>query len=405
MKIRLTSLAPVGMSGLCLVFLLCSPRLHGQFSGPQLDFVSGSVSVQPKGQGEWVAAGPGYLLSRDDNLWADQNSFAELRIGSRLVELAPETSLTVINLDRGSTRLQLSLGSVIIQILDEDAADGFILDTPNLAYEPLRPGEYRVDVNAEGNETDATVWRGEGQATGGGARYTIEPGERARFVGTDQVTADIDSISDPDDFDRWALGRVRREENVQVGGDTSPGAPEEVPRDTDVYVRGNGPGHWHYEPGIGPVWSPDIWSEELGMPEPVPYGVILVALPDGPLFPAERPREVAVRTPAPLDRTPSQQALDGNQPQQNGPLQSNRSWRQSPLRGSESRPPTQSSLYRQSPSLRVPRAGQRENRPQPQPGIAGVRREQPGRTESLSRESSSAAHNSLPAKVSKTTSR
>ena len=48
----------------------------------QLSYTSGSVSFQPGGTGDWVDAVLNRPLTTGDNLWADQNSRAELHVGS-----------------------------------------------------------------------------------------------------------------------------------------------------------------------------------------------------------------------------------------------------------------------------------------------------------------------------------
>src|ERR1700733_10222639 len=82
----------------------------------RMNFTQGSVSFQPGGEGDWVDAVPNRPLTTGDNLWADQNSRAELHIGSTAVRLAPETSLTFLDLDDQTTQLRLSQGTVIIRL-------------------------------------------------------------------------------------------------------------------------------------------------------------------------------------------------------------------------------------------------------------------------------------------------
>jgi len=51
----------------------------------RLNYSSGSVSFQPGGEGEWITAVNNRPLTTGDNLWADQNSRAELHVGSLAV--------------------------------------------------------------------------------------------------------------------------------------------------------------------------------------------------------------------------------------------------------------------------------------------------------------------------------
>src|SRR5215471_11895716 len=119
----------------------------------RLNYSSGSVSFQPGGEGDWVTAVQNRPLTTGDNLWADQNSRAELHVGSTAIRMAPETSLTFLDLDDHTTQLRLSLGTLLLRVRHLDDGDLFEVDTPNLAFTVQRAGEYRFDVNEDGNQT------------------------------------------------------------------------------------------------------------------------------------------------------------------------------------------------------------------------------------------------------------
>ena len=214
----------------------------------RLDFQEGSVSFQPGGEGDWVTAVPNRPLTTGDNLWADKDSRAELHIGSTAIRMGPETSITFLDLDDQTTQVRLSAGSVIVRVKHIDDGDDFEIDTPNLAFDLLKPGEYRIDVNPDGNQTITTVWRGRGEATGGGANYTVIAGQQAIFNGTDQLDHEIQQLPARDDFDNWAFSRDQREDSSESANYISP----EVTgyQDLDDY------GHWRYAAGYGPVWAP-----------------------------------------------------------------------------------------------------------------------------------------------------
>jgi hypothetical protein len=65
----------------------------------RLNYAQGSVTFQPGGEGDWVTAVPNRPLTSGDNLWTDQDARAELHVGSAAIRLAPETSMTVLDLD------------------------------------------------------------------------------------------------------------------------------------------------------------------------------------------------------------------------------------------------------------------------------------------------------------------
>jgi len=214
----------------------------------QLDYANGSVSLQPGGQGDWVQAVTNRPLTTGDNLWADKDSRAELHLGSTAIRMDAETSLTFLDLDDHNTQIKLSLGSVIVRVRHLDDGDLFEVDTPNLAFNIQRTGEYRFDVNSDGSETDTTVWQGSGQATGAGASYLVVAGQRARFRGTDQLDHEIEQLPAGDDFDNWSSDRDQNEDRSE--------ASNYVSQEMTGYEDLDGNGAWSNIAGYGPCWSP-----------------------------------------------------------------------------------------------------------------------------------------------------
>jgi hypothetical protein len=230
-----------------------APQPQGPAQDPpgrvaRLSYSVGSVSFQPGGEGDWVQAVNNRPLTTGDNLWADKDSRAEIQTGSTSIRLDSETSVTLLDLDDRTTQLKLSQGSIIVRVRHLDDDDHFEIDAPNLAFQIQRTGEYRIDVNADGTETDATVWHGRGEATGGGNSYDVVADQFARFTGSDQLNHEIDQIPSSDDFDNFAFQRDGREDHAESSNYISPemtGA-----EDLDEY------GHWRYVANYGQVWTP-----------------------------------------------------------------------------------------------------------------------------------------------------
>jgi hypothetical protein len=214
----------------------------------RLNYSTGSVSFQPGGEGDWVDVDSNRPLTSGDNLWADKGARAELHVGSTAIRMSAETSLTFLDLDDHSTQLRLSLGSVLLRVRHLDDGDDFEVDTPNLAFAIQAAGEYRIDVNADGNQTVTTVWKGRGEATGGGNSYDVVAGQAARFDGTDQLDHEIAQIGGSDDFANWSFGRDKLEDGAESSNYISP----EVTGYEDLDDHGS----WHYVAGYGNVWTP-----------------------------------------------------------------------------------------------------------------------------------------------------
>ena len=258
MKTHRVSALGIALAGLMLllqpgVLAQDEPQEQGQGQDPpsrvaRLNYSTGSVSFQPGGEGDWVQAVANRPLTTGDNLWADQNSRAELHVGSTAMRLGSESSLTFLDLDDQTTQLKLSQGSLILRVRHLDDGDNFEVDTPNLAFVIQRTGEYRIDVNGDGSETDTTVWHGRGEVTGGGSTYVVVAGQYARFSGADQLNHDIEQIPGSDDFDNWAFSRDEHEDHSESANYISP----EMTGSEDLDDNGN----WHYVADYGPVWTP-----------------------------------------------------------------------------------------------------------------------------------------------------
>src|SRR5882672_10995225 len=214
----------------------------------RLNYMQGSVSFQPGGETDWVQANPNRPLTTGDNLWTDKNSRGELHIGSTAIRLSSETGISFLNLDDRTVQIQLAQGSLSVHIRRLDGGDAFEVDTPNLAFTVERPGEYRFDVDPNGQTTNLTVREGEGEATGGGSNFHMDSGENANVSGTDSLTFDVGRAEGPDGFDDWSRSRDAREEHAR--------SAQYVSRDVIGYEDLDEYGEWRSVPDYGSVWFP-----------------------------------------------------------------------------------------------------------------------------------------------------
>jgi hypothetical protein len=214
----------------------------------RLDFSQGEVSFQPAGEGDWVTAVPNRPMVTGDNLWADVDSRAELHIGSTALRLGAKTGITLLQVDDTSTQIRLAQGSLIVRVRHVDDDDAYEIDTPNIAFTLLQPGEYRIDVSEDGSQTITTVWHGRGRVVGGGLSYTVVGNQSATFTGTDHLDYDLGQIPNADNFDQWAFDRDAREDR----SDSS----NYVSREMTGYEDLDDNGDWSYVAGYGECWRP-----------------------------------------------------------------------------------------------------------------------------------------------------
>ncbi len=179
----------------------------------------------------------------------DNDARAELHIGSAAIRLSSNTGFSFLNLDDRMAQIRITEGTINVRVRRLENDESFEIDTPNLAFSVLRPGNYKIDVNEAGDTTVVVVRDGEGEVTGGGSAYTVHPREIGTFAGTDQLDADIQrSRNDDDDFDHWCGDRDHREDRSQ--------SSRYVSSDVIGYEDLDEYGGWRPVPEYGTVWFP-----------------------------------------------------------------------------------------------------------------------------------------------------
>jgi hypothetical protein len=241
------------LSALLAVALLAVPARAADDDDPparaaRLSFSSGAVSFEPAGTDDWVDAVVNRPMTTGDKLWADQDGRAEVRIDSYALRLGAQTGFSFLNLDDNVVQVRLTEGSLNVKVRRLDDNQTLEIDTPNLAFNVLRPGSYRIDVNENGDTTIVTVREGQGEVTGGGSAYPVRAGDSAAFTGTDQLTADVQGIANDDDFDQWNNSRDQRWEHST--------SARYVSDDAVGYEDLDENGQWDSDPDYGSVWYP-----------------------------------------------------------------------------------------------------------------------------------------------------
>jgi hypothetical protein len=215
----------------------------------RLNFSQGSVSFRPAGEDDWVTAVPNRPIVTGDDLWADEDSRAEVHVGSAALRLGAFTGITFLELDDNVTQIRLAQGSLIVRVRHVDDDDTYEIDTPNIAFTLLQPGEYRIDVSPDGSQSTVTTWHGRGHIVGGGFSYNVLAGQTATFTGDqDHLDYDLGQIPGNDDFDGWAFNRDEREDQAD--------SANYVSREMTGYEDLDEYGGWTYVAGYGPCWQP-----------------------------------------------------------------------------------------------------------------------------------------------------
>lgn len=214
----------------------------------RLKYMSGQVSFQPGGVDDWVAATTNRPLTTADRVWTDKESRAELTLATAALRMDSETSLTVSNLSDNTVQIELDQGVLNVHIRRMYNGEIYEVDTPNVAFTLLKPGDYRFEVDAVADTTNVIVRHGRGEGNGNGRGVEIESGEMARFEHGNTLMHTMAQAPRRDGFDDWCEVRDKREdhsESVQYVSDDVIGY-----EDLDEY------GYWQPVPTYGNVWYP-----------------------------------------------------------------------------------------------------------------------------------------------------
>src|SRR5215471_4045657 len=94
-----------------LIFLFISLASLAAMADPpgrvaRLQYMSGSVSVQPHGTDDWVEGTLNRPLTNADNIWTDNDSRAELNVGTGVMRMSAMSSLTLTNVTDNTVQVQ-----------------------------------------------------------------------------------------------------------------------------------------------------------------------------------------------------------------------------------------------------------------------------------------------------------
>ncbi|WP_454727158.1 MULTISPECIES: DUF6600 domain-containing protein [Cupriavidus] len=211
---------------------------------------AGNLSLAPAGSDDWAQAALNRPITTGDRLWVDNGGRAELHAGSTAIRLGGATAATVLNLDDSATQLKLTQGTLQLRVRALPPDQPVEIDTLNLAFVPREPGDYRLDVAADGSATVVTMHHGSAVVYGESRSREMRRGEQIRFGGSDLAEAGTAFNPPEDEFDRWTMARDARE-------DASPSAMY-VPPEMTGYAALDGYGDWQEDPGYGAVWFPRV---------------------------------------------------------------------------------------------------------------------------------------------------
>jgi hypothetical protein len=215
----------------------------------RLSFTQGDVSFVPAGENDWVQAQLNRPLITGDKLWADRDSRATLEIGAAAVRMDQNTSFDFLNLTDDAAQMELTQGALNLRVRRLYDGQSYEVDTPTLAFVANRVGEFRIDVEPDGQATIVSVLSGGGDVYGeGGARFAVEEGQSVTFRDPQLRDYQVNDLPRPDAFDDFCHERDMRWDNSS--------SRRYVSEDVIGYQDLDSYGEWDDVPDYGNVWYP-----------------------------------------------------------------------------------------------------------------------------------------------------
>ncbi|HEY0200447.1 MAG TPA: chromosome partitioning protein ParA, partial [Burkholderiaceae bacterium] len=188
-----------------------------------LAYAQGAPSVAYAGSASWQPAEANRPLTSGDQITTLDGARAELFSGSTALRLDGRTVLEFSRLDDAAIQLKLTEGSLALRIRTLFPDERYEVDTPNLAFVPNQPGDYRIDVDPARGLTRVSVLGGSGTAYGENAESrTLVAGLQTSFGTRALAQAGPQTTLARDDFDAWVASRDQGLEQSQATRFVSP---------------------------------------------------------------------------------------------------------------------------------------------------------------------------------------
>jgi len=215
---------------------------------PRLALVDGDVSFWRPGAGDWEAAQVNIPLAAGDALATRDGRF-ELQIDSgSYVRAGDGAQLRVKSLEPDFLQLEVTQGSVVLDLRKFAAGHLIEVDTPNAHFTSAQDGYYRVDVNADATSLAVRRAGSASLTPNGGHMITVATGEAVQVNGASAAALELATAPAFDDWDRW---NYERAEQV-LAAPRSYSVASEVYGTDDLERYGS----WRTTESYGRVWVP-----------------------------------------------------------------------------------------------------------------------------------------------------
>lgn len=217
----------------------------------RLAYLSGQVQFAPAGEDDWGSVEINRPMVIGDRLLTGDDGRATLELGDASVRIDHDSAFDFLNLDENNVQIELSQGTLNVAVRSLADGENMEVDTPTVAFVASTPGVYRIDDSPTGTGTMVTVFRGSGVVYGeNGVSREVAAGTSYRFNDSALTSVDVNSVPEPDDFDRFCETRDANYE--RYASEQRQYVPPDMIGSDDLYQYGQ----WNSVPEYGNVWYP-----------------------------------------------------------------------------------------------------------------------------------------------------
>ncbi|MBS0193662.1 MAG: hypothetical protein JSR34_05390 [Proteobacteria bacterium] len=216
----------------------------------RLSYQTGDVEFAASGAANWGYVDINRPLMTGDQLGTGDDGYASLELGRASLRVGPGSAFQLTDLHDDFAQIQLTQGTLGLRVRSMDRDESYEVDTPTIAFVVSEPGNYRIDVAADGTTT-VTLRRGSGIAYGeGGVSDTLDSDTAYQFNDPQLNSVDEYDPAAYDAFDRFCTSRDARYDRSRSRRYLPPGMIG--------YEDLDGYGNWSQAPGYGNVWYPQV---------------------------------------------------------------------------------------------------------------------------------------------------
>ncbi|HKF42223.1 MAG TPA: DUF6600 domain-containing protein [Thermoanaerobaculia bacterium] len=217
----------------------------------RISYFDGQVSfARGDDPDDWQPADRNVPMTLGDRVYTGNRSRIELQVhGGDVIRLGAQSDLAALNLTDDTRQFSMRAGVASFHVRDVSDNQVWEVDTPNAAVTFEARGDYRIDVDGNG-DTRVFVRRGSANVAAGGGQIPVDQGQGIQIYGTDQPQYDYVRVAAGDGWDQWVDQRESRFANAKsyryisadiVGAD-----------DLDEN------GRWEQVPQYGWAWTPTV---------------------------------------------------------------------------------------------------------------------------------------------------